>query len=103
MRSQICDKVAIQLPLVFLRESYRNSTLSVWPFIKFNLQTSFLYTQNSRIGKLIVKVITVLMHYCKSVLSSGLLTRAEYMVINCLFIELINARKTSVAFFIKSR
>lgn len=51
---------------------------------------------------LIGKAVTVLMHYCKSVLNSGLLTRAEYMVINCLFTELINTHKTSVAFFIKS-
>lgn len=102
MKSQIHDKVAIQLPLVFLKESYRICTYeSLAPF-KFNLQTS-LCTNSSRIGKLIAKVIAVLMLYCKSVHNTGLLTRAGYMVINCLFTELINAHKTSVTFFIGSR
>lgn len=65
------DKVATQLPLVFLKESYRNSTLESLALLKFNLQTSF-YTNYSRNGKLIVKVIAVLMHYCKSVHNTGL-------------------------------
>lgn len=76
MKSQIRDKVAIQQYLVFLKESYCNSTFECLALLKINLQISFLYTNNSRIGKLIVKVIAVLMHYSKSVQNTGLLTRA---------------------------
>lgn len=101
VKSRIHNKIAIQLNFSFpqgiLQKQYIRES---GPFCKLNLQIS-LYTTNARIGKLIVKVIAMLMNY--SVHNTGLFTRAGYVVINCLFIKLINAHKTSVAFFIKSR
>lgn len=87
MSSQINDKVAIQLPLVFQKESYGNSTFGSedWPFLKFSLQSSILHTNSSRTGKLIAKVIAMLMHYYKLVHN----TDVDYMVINWFFIDLI--------------
>ena len=52
--------------------------LEVWPFLKFNLQTSFLHTHSSRIGKLIAEVIAMLMHSYKPVRNTALFRRGDY-------------------------